>query len=180
MSSENEKKMVGPKFITAELVSQVVDLVLNAIMFGDSPLCKLLKRQACHIVVLVPSMEDDRATDYAKWPVYPIEPLAIYDRSFGDKEIWSAPYDDIARCKALQLWGDRNDDRTDIMPHLLFSGDTPCWGGVKRHGIVVACSGVQSFFDKMISGMIADAIAGFGYNAYEISQDNKDNVNFLT
>ncbi|PIQ68706.1 MAG: hypothetical protein COV91_02745 [Candidatus Taylorbacteria bacterium CG11_big_fil_rev_8_21_14_0_20_46_11] len=82
--------------------------------------------------------------------------------------------------KAIQLWHDRNDDRTNIMPHLLFSGDTVYWGGVKRHGIVVACSGVQPWFDKMFSGMIADMLVGIAYNAWMLSEDKRQGVDFLT
>jgi hypothetical protein len=175
--SDDEKKTIFPKFVTAELVSQVVDLVLKAVMFGDSPLCKLLKRQACHIRVVVPCIEPKPNEDRGRLPIMPD---AIYERSVGAKDAWSAPYDDIGGGKALQLWSGQNDDRTDIMPHLLFTGDTPCWGGVRRAGIIVSCSGVQPWFDKMISGMIADMIIGLAYDAWMTSQDKKDHVDFLT
>jgi len=73
---------------------------------------------------------------------------------------------------ALQLWHGRNDDRTDRIPHLLFPGDTPCWGGVKRHGIVVTCSGFQPHFGKMFSGMVADMCIGLSYNAWDQTKDD--------
>src|SRR3989338_7336273 len=68
--------------------------------------------------------------------------------------------------KELQLWHDRNDDRSEIIPHLLFPGDAPFWGGAKRRGIVVACSGIQPWLDKLVSGMVADLIVAIAYNAW--------------
>jgi len=173
----SNEKLVTPKFLTRQIAEQAVDYVLKTVMEG--PFSQLLKRLACHIVILVPSMKDDRP-DYPAWPNYPLEPCALYERSVGDRGTWTGKYDDIARCKGLQLWHDRNDDRTNIMPHLLFPGDTVYWGGVKRHGIVVTCSGVQPWFDKMISGMIADVMIALAYNAWMLSEDKKEGVDFLT
>ena len=124
-------------------------------------------------------MPDERAEDYPSYPNLPLKPHVFYEHSFG-KEEWTHKFDDIARCKALQLWHERNDDRTDCRPLLLFPGDTPFWGGVKRHGIVVACSGVQPWFDKMISGMVADMIDAYAYNEWMESEDRKNAVDFLT
>jgi hypothetical protein len=98
---------------------------------------------------------------------YSLTPVVLYEQAVGDPDGWEHSYDVIARNKALQLWTDRNDDRTSPVPHLLFSGDTPYWGGVKRRGIVVACSGVQSWFDKLISGIVADTIVALAHHAYE-------------
>jgi hypothetical protein len=89
-------------------------------------------------------------------------------------------YDSIAKCKALQLWQGRNDDRTDIAPHLMFAGDAPYYGGVKRHGIVVTCSGVQPWFDKMISAMICEMLVGLAYNAWMVSDDKMRGASWLT
>lgn len=178
---EPEVHMVTPKFLTKELAALAVESVMKAVMdrHVNERVNLMLKRQSCHIVILVPSMKDDRQADYPDWPNYHIEPSCLYEYSEGRKDQWSAKYDDIARCKALQLWHDRNDDRTDIMPHLLFPGDTPFWGGVKRHGIVVTCSGVQPYFDKMISGMVADMLIGLAYHAWMMSNDKAEDVDFL-
>ena len=171
--------MVTPKFLTQKLAKQAVEAVLAAVM-KPSPVGELLKRQACHIVILVPSMKDDRHDAYPDWPNYPITPMCLYEHSVGDRKDWTAEYDDIAKCKALQLWHGRNDDRTDIIPHLLFPGDAPYYGGVKRHGLVVTCSGVQSWFDKMIAGMICDMLVGLAYDAWMTSDDRKEEVCWLT
>lgn len=186
-------RMMTPKFFTAEVAQQAIESVLAGVMNNHDKLptpflgerrpalvVDLLKRRACHIVVLVPSMKDDSVTDWAAWPVYQLEPCVLYEISVGDKCGWTAEYDKIARCKALQLWHERNDGRTDIVPHLLFPGDTPYWGGVKRDGIVVACSGVQPWFDRMISGMVADACIGLAYNGWMTSKDKAEDLDFVS
>lgn len=117
--------------------------------------------------------------DYPDYPNYVITPTVLYEASLN-RELWTGEYDNIARCKGLQLWHDRNDDRTDVMPHLLFPGDTPFWGGVKRRGIVVSGSGIQSHFDKMICGMVADMIVAMAYDAWMTSKDREDKLAFLS
>jgi hypothetical protein len=172
-------KLVTPKFLTQELAKLAVESVLSAVM-KPSPVGELIKRQACHIVILAPAMKDDREADYPDWPNYALVPQLLYEQSVGDRKDWTAKYDDVARCKALQLWHERNDDRSDIIPHLLFPGDAPVWGGVRRHGIIVACAGIQCWFDKMIAGMTADMLIGLAYNAWMTSDDKKNNVPWLT
>ncbi len=173
-------KLITPKYLTKEDAEKAVRAVLEVVIGTRSSLRPLLKRVQCHIVVLVPGMKDDREADYPDWPNYPLQAVSLHEESIGKDEGWEHPYDNIARCKALQLWTDRNDDRAMSIPHLLFSGDTPFWGGVKRCGIVVTCSGVQSWFDKMISGMIADVIVGLAHNAYENDEDRKAGADFLS
>lgn len=112
-----------------------------------------LKRSTLHIVMLVPKMYYDSRM----YPNHPLEPHLLAEYTHGDRSTWKHDFADIAKCKALQLWHERSDGGTDSTAHLLFPGDTPFWGGVRRDGIVVACSGVQPWFDRMISGMVADA-----------------------
>ena len=178
----SEGKMVAPKFLTREICEYAVTRILEMVERLDGPFhyVKLHDgRPNCHIVILVPSMKDDRATDYPDWPRYALEPIALYEHSSGDTNEWRHSYKDIARCKALQLWHERNDGGTDVLPHLLFSGDTPYWGGVKRDGIVVACSGFESWLDRMIAGMIADACIGTAYDAWMISDERFNREDFL-
>jgi hypothetical protein len=129
-----------------------------------------IKRQTFHVVILVPKM----LVGVGNYPDYPILPHLLAEQSWGDKKEWSYDYAEIAQCKALQLWHGRNDGGTDIKPHLLFSNDTPFWGGVKRDGIVVACSGVQPYFDRMIAGMTADVCIAYAYHAWMLSKDKAD------
>ncbi len=155
-----------PKYLTRDLASEVVDMVLQGTLFSAHN--RYFRHQLCHIVVLVPALEQE-PSERAAFPSPPPRPFPLYELSVGNRAKWPRPYDKIARNKAEQLWYDRNaDGQTDSVAHLLYSGDTAFWGGVKRHSIVVACSGVQPWFDQMISGMIADGLKAFGRNALEL------------
>lgn len=170
--------MLLPKFLTPEIAKIAIAEVLNLLF---NRYLNLAKRNACHVGVIVPSMKDERAADYPDYPNYNIVPALLYEESFG-KELWpeGVKFDDIARCKGLQLWHNRNDGRTDIMPHLLFPGDARWWGGVKRQGIVVFCSGIQPWFDMMVSGMVADMMIAMAYNAWMKSEEHEKKIDFLT
>lgn len=172
------KRLLTPKYLTEEVAQRAVNHALSSAFVSFS---ELMKRRHCHIVVLVQAMEDAREAEYPNWPNYPTEAYALYQRSVA-KEDWEHPYDKIAMCKALQLWTDRNTDgRTSSVPHLLFPSDTPWWGGAKREGIVVACSGVQPHFDQMISNLTIDVMVALAHDAYENDDERKKpGTDFLT
>lgn len=180
----DSKQLLTPKFLTETMARTAIIATFNTV-FGVGSLFSLQsslkpKREECHVVILVPGMQDDLATGYPDWPNYPITPILLYEESRGDPTKFEARFDEIARCKALQLWTDRNDGRTDTQPHLLFKGDTPYWGGVKRDGIVVACSGVQPWIDKLIAAMVADILIALAYTAWRASDDKTQEFDFLT
>jgi hypothetical protein len=146
-----------PRFLTKELALEMMGEIARFVV-ATFP----TKRTTFHIVMLVPQMDYDSN----EYPNNPITPCLLAEYSHDGHKAWERDYDNIARCKALQLWHDRNDGGTDTKPHLLISGDTPYWGGVKRDGIVVACSGVEPYFDRMIAGMVADACIARSYRNY--------------
>lgn len=102
-------------------------------------------RSHLHLVVLKPGSED-----------------ILYEESFGYRSAWEHPYDAIACGKArlCQRTGmvARNVQRD--APWLYEKGDTCFVGGVIENGLVVAASGVQDYFDEMISWMVLSAIQG--------------------
>jgi len=164
-------RLLTPKYVTERTALLATEMALNAVT-PHNTVGRMFKGKDCHVVVLVPSTEDVREEDYPLWPNYPVQPYCIHQHSVGDKSEWKAPFDEIARCKALQLWRGQNEDgNTDSMPHLLFPDDTPFWGGVKRHGIVVACSGFQPYFDQLVSGIVADGIKALARHDFETSGD---------
>lgn len=167
------EKLLTPKYLTKELVAEAVELAVLSTLHTGGPLQPRLERQHYHIVVLVPAMKDDRASGYPDWPNYPLQAVLLYEYSQGDKRGWEHNYDDIARCKALQLWTGRNDGGACVVPYLLFPGDTVYWGGVKRYGIVVACSGLQPWFDRLIAGIVADTFIALALDAYENDEERK-------
>ncbi|MDD2657364.1 MAG: hypothetical protein PHD04_01730 [Candidatus Pacebacteria bacterium] len=171
----SEVKLLLPKFLTEKMAEEAIETVVRATL--SPPMCHDIEHAMFHIVVLVPGM----VVEIGNYPNYPIRPYLLAEHSEGNREKWPYDYVEIAQCKALQLWHDRNDGGTDIKPHLLFPGDTPFWGGVKRNGIVVACSGVQPYFDRMIAGMVADICIAYAYHAWMLSKDKADNeLCFLT
>gem|GEM_PF-1057198 len=163
-----------PKFLPKTIVRECVDMAVKTLLDSFQ---NRIKRQMFHIVVLVPAMAADNER---KWPNYPLQPYPIFEFSYGQRDEWPHPFDEIAQCKALQLWHDRNDGGTDIMPHLLFANDTPFWGGVKRSGIVVTCSGLQPWFDRMLAGIIADMCIARAYDNWMQGQDRANKVDLLT
>lgn len=167
-----------PKFLTVEMARTAVGHVWLTIVCNEL-VDFMPKRRACHIVVMVPEMEvtgkdeNTHGGPIYNYPDYPVRPVVLYENSF-ELSNWTADYADGAKCKAFKLWHGHNDGRTDILPHLMYSGDCPFWGGVKRDGIVVACSGVEPHFDRMISGMVADMLIAGAYHAWMKSEDKKE------
>lgn len=175
------QQLLTPKYLTKEIAEQAVNLVLHAVMSEGSTLRSRLKRNQLHIAVLVPAMQDHLASAFPDWPDYPLKPVTLYEHSVGDPTTWlRCRFDKIARSKALQWWTGRNDDHAGVIPHLLFLGDTFYWGGVKRQGIVVTCSGVQPWFDRMIAGMIADALIALAHDAYENDEERMKGADYVS
>jgi hypothetical protein len=162
------KDLLAPKFLTSNIATLAVERVFD-IVFTGAGVLDFVRNEGGHITIIVPTMEEMGH----RYPDYPIHPDVLFERSRGELSDWKYDYTNIARCKALQLWHNRNDDRTDCIPHLLFPGDTPFWGGVNRHGIVVAYSGEKPYIDKMISGMVADMCVGLAYATWMTSDDKK-------
>ena len=158
-----------PKFLSREVAQRAVDIALKATIYGPE-LKDMLSRQMCHVVVVVPSIVDGSSIDFTRMEAE-LRPHCLYERSVGNPNEWPQDFANNARSKAVQLWQDRNDDRTDVIPHLLFSGERAFWGGVKRRGIVVACSGVQAYFDKLIAGMTADLCTALAYHAWMTTKE---------
>ena len=160
---------ITPEYLTPKLAADVVNMVLMGTMMSNLGK-RQMSRQMGHVIILVPSMDIPEGEHTLDWSYAPIRPHVLYEYSLGDKDQWEYNFDEIARGKALQLWQGRNvDGQTDSNAHLLFPNETRYWGGVKRHGLVVAFSGVQPWFDQMIAGMVADGLKAFGRNAFETS-----------
>ena len=159
-----DEKTLFSKFLTREIAENAMIMAMDAA--DATRLCG----KNLHIVMLGPRMKSTPEG----YPNYLIEPYIVAERSFGDKKDWAYDFADIAQCKALQLWHSRADGGTDILPHLLFPGDAPLWGGVKRSGIVVACSGFRPWFDRMVAGIVADICIARAYDAWMNSPEKAD------
>ncbi len=183
VTETQQDSLITPKFLTVPMARSAIHGAFT-LVFGPGGCLWSLPvkpiRTDCHVVILVPGMTDHRAEDYPDWPAYPTKPVCLYEESRGDPSKFKHPFANIARCKALQLWTDRNDGRTGCIPHLLFPGDTPWWGGVKRHGLVAACSGLQPHLDQLIAGIVVDSLVALAHEAWLASPDQEQRANFLT
>lgn len=185
----SENNLSSPAYLTVEMAEAAVEAVVEAILqpAQDSKLAHAAsflrpKRNQCHVVVVVPGtsgvIEPDICPNWMEQ--LQVKPLVLFEKSFfGERDELDANFGAFARLKAHQLWYDRNDDRTGILPHLLYQGDTIYWGGVKRLGIVVTCSGIQPYIDKMISGMVADMLVTMAYEAWMTSPEVSEHRHFI-
>jgi hypothetical protein len=105
------------------------------------------KRKHYHIVIMDPKKEPWECT---------FEEAILAEFSQG-KEAWEYEYDKIARSKAKQAWRNQqaNIITQTLAPATLHSGDTIYFGSFEYYGMIVACSGIESYFDMLISGWIA-------------------------
>jgi len=85
-----QKVLSTPKFLTTEVAEKAIRQFLYGMC--ASPVGDLLKRRACHIVVLVPSLREDA-------PYVLCFPYALCEVSIGDKSTWTGEYDRIAKAK---------------------------------------------------------------------------------
>ena len=59
------------------------------------------------------------------------------------------------KARQVRKFGLPNQIVVERMPHLLKGHDTKFWGSALKDGIVVAASGVEPWFDQLISEMVA-------------------------
>lgn len=174
--------MLLPKFLTKEVADQAIRVVIaglwaipehEANVFGED--------HNFSIVVLVPGFQQGHEPNVGDSLNRYLVPHQLTQQNFSvdQKEDWRHPFDEIAQSKALQLWQDRNDGGTDIKPHLLFASETRWWGGVKRDGMVVTCSGFKPHFDRMVSGMVADTCIAMAYHAWTVSDEYRQDEDFV-
>lgn len=157
-------------FLTKDVAERACAQVEMTIKQGGPVFGYLKDRMHLHIVILVPSILID---EHGSFPhKFTTSVKLLHEHSVGSPGKWEHPYDEIAQRKAWQLWEGRNNGSSCVQPQLLFTGDTPFWGGVDRGGIVVACSGDQQHFDQMISGMVADMCIALANNAFEEFKKN--------
>jgi hypothetical protein len=106
---------------------------------------------ALHVVVMDPLCSPQREA---------FERAILAERSFGEPARWQADYAYYAREKAKVAWreGVSTPAVVDLAPARLRPGDLLVEGAVWRHGLLVAASGAQSWFDAACAGMVADLV----------------------
>lgn len=136
--------------LTPDVAKRAIDMIWPSVseLIDDHT----FKRSDLHIVIA-------RRTGFAyDEEAFQADILHRYD--IGDRDKWEAPFDEIAYRKCFQSWrsGLSTHEIQTQAPHLLEVGDTVYFGSVVSDGIVVACSGIQPYFDEMISSWVLAAI----------------------
>ena len=110
-----------------------------------------------HLHVVVGTRTDDGQVTY------------LASRSFGERSEWEHAYDDIADGKlAISARTGLSSREVQLMrPELLEEDDVMFWGSVVVGNIVVACSGVQPWFDEAIAYALAYLCRALVQNSLE-------------
>lgn len=152
-------KKISLKFLTSNIAEQVAKQTVSYVL-NNFP----VSRREGHIVVLVPELSRDKTKQFPA--NYMLSPTLLYQCSFGEQANWEHKYDEIAQCKSLQLWQGRNSpNNMNSKAYMLFDDDTPYWGGHSEELLTVAFSGVQPFFDQMISKMVVAQLIALSEHA---------------
>ncbi|CAA6827005.1 MAG: Unknown protein [uncultured Thiotrichaceae bacterium] len=127
----------------AALAKEAVGLIKPSI----EALFERTNRRELHIVIMDPRIKPWES-DFAD--------AILYQESIRNTE-WTLPFDDFARNKAEQAW---RDSQANIVtqtqhPSSLRESDLPFYGSFVYGNVVVACSGVEQWFDMLVSGWIA-------------------------
>ncbi len=142
-----------------EIAEDAVKLVTPSI----EKLFERTNRQELHIVVMDPRLKPWEAN---------FEDAILYEAQFGTPANWTVPFDQLARKKASQAWRNHsaNIQTQFLHPSSLKEDDILYFGSFVHGNIVVACSGVQQWYDMLISGWIAVAIEQLAMHEYHTTK----------
>ena len=127
-----------------EIAKQAIELVKPSI----EALFEHTVRKELHIVVVDPRVKPWEAS---------FDDAILYEYTIRNSDVWQAPYDEFARNKARQAWREQQPNSViqQLHPSSLRSEDVPFYGSFVYGNVVVGCSGVQQWFDVLISGWVA-------------------------
>lgn len=139
-----------------EIAKDAVELTIPSIQ----KLFERTNRQELHIVIMNPQLKP--------WETS-FDDAVLYETSLGTPESWSTPFDQLARKKAQQAWREStsNIQLQTQHPASLREDDVLFYGSFVYGNIVVACSGVEQWYDMLISGWIALAIEQLTMHEYQ-------------
>ena len=122
-------------------------------------------RQELHIVVMNPTLKPWESS---------FEDAILVEASLGNPKEWHVEFDQLARKKAQQAWRSSvaNIQHQTLHPSSLREGDVLYFGSFVYGDVVVACSGVEPWYDMLISSWIALAIEQITINEYQVNKTN--------
>ena len=126
------------------IAQQAIELVKPSI----TTLFARTNRQVLHIVIMDPRIKPWEAD---------FNDAILYQESIGETTTWEHPFDEFARNKAEQAWRNTQPNivAQTMHPSSLKEGDLPFYGTFVYGNIVVATSGVEQWFDMLVSGWVA-------------------------
>jgi len=127
-----------------EFARQAVELVKPSI----ETLFEKTNRKELHIVIMDPRLKPWESD---------FNDAILYQESIRNSKKWENPYDEFARNKAEQAWRDSQPNiiNQTMHPSSLRESDLPFYGSFVYGNVVVACSGVEQWFDMLVSGWVA-------------------------
>ena len=139
-----------------DIARQAVALVKPSI----EALFQRTNRKELHIVIMDPRVRPWESD---------FNDAILYQESIRNSETWEIPFDDVARNKAEQAWREMqaNIVTQTRHPSSLRECDIPFYGSFVYGNIVVACSGVEQWFDMLVSGWIALAFEQLMVHEYQ-------------
>ncbi|MFI3276053.1 hypothetical protein [Vibrio sp.] len=139
-----------------DITQDAIDIVKPSI----DKLFERTNRKELHIVVMNPHVKPWEGS---------FEEAVLYEESLGTPETWNIEFDRLARQKAKQAWREStsNISLQSQHPTSLRDEDVLFYGSFVYGNVVVACSGVQQWYDMLISGWIAVAIEQLTMHEYQ-------------
>ena len=152
------------------------EIAETAISILEPSIGKLLsekaKRTDMHIVVMDPTKKP--------WEVS-FEEAILLEKSLTDKASWQLPFDEFARAKARQAWRDSSDNARKhlLAPATIADGEIVHYGSFEYHGVIVAASGVEPWFDVLVSGWVALSIQQLAQDYYQKFKMDNPTIPYL-
>lgn len=136
----------GEHLLTPAMAAQAIDLAIPSIEKAFE--LRLTSRNDLFARLGLRNCPDERSG---------MPDTVLAERSFGDRDAWAFPYDEIAVEKYYLSVRTGLDSRLVQLAHplLLRRHDVIYWGSVVVGDLVVACSGVQPWFDEAFARTIA-------------------------
>jgi hypothetical protein len=140
-----------------------VEIAKDAVALVTPSIEKLFERtnrKELHIVIMDPRLKP--------WDAK-FQDAILYQTSLGSPESWTIPFDQFALKKAKQAWRDSsaNINTQFLHPSSLEEDDILFYGSFVYGNVVVACSGVEQWYDMLVSGWIAVAIEQLAMHEYQ-------------
>lgn len=132
-------------------LKHIAQEALNIVTPAIDRLFEQTNRKELHIVIMNPRLKPWEAS---------FEEAILLETSIKNSPEWALPFEQFARNKAKQAWREQQPNLATqaLHPSSLEAEDVPFYGSFVYGNIVVACSGVEQWYDMLIASWIATTI----------------------